>query len=259
MQLRDAVIIVTGASAGIGLACISQLAEAGAHVIAVARRADALAEVVAALPGQHGWYAGDITHSDTMPNVVAHAMALFGRVDGIICNAGIGLSAPVAELRWDDVVQCMHVNVGGVLSAFHAVLPLFYTQRHGTIVVISSLVGVQGLPYSGGYCATKGALERLCDAFRIELRGSPIKFSVIRPGTVDTEFFRHRMGKRGEVRRGRYRGISAQTAARAVVHAVQHHPRIGYTRWQDRIILWASLIAPQISDRVLAKMIRWNA
>jgi len=193
-----------------------------------------------------------------MPNVVAHAISTFGHIDGIICNAGVGLSAPISELAWDDVVACMSVNVGGVLSAYRAVMPHFMTQKHGAIVVVSSVVGVQGLPYSGGYCASKGALERLCDAMRIELLGSPIKFSVVRPGTVATEFFAHRMGGNGEVRRGAVRGISPAAAATVIVQALQRHPRISYTRWQDRLLLLASALAPQISDRMLGRMIRWS-
>ena len=100
MQLRDAVIIVTGASAGIGLATTKALAESGAHVVAVARRADTLNTIIAALPGQHSWFAGDLSNPDTMKQVVAHAITEFGHIDAIVCNAGVGLSAPVAHLQW---------------------------------------------------------------------------------------------------------------------------------------------------------------
>ena len=258
MQLRDAVIIVTGASAGIGAACVHHLASHGAHVVAVARREEALATVVASLPGQHSWVAGDITLPETMPAVVRHALDTYGRIDGIVCNAGIGLSSPVAELRWDDVVQCMNVNVGGVISAVQAVLPQFLAQHHGSIVVVSSVVGVQGLPFSGGYCASKGALERICDALRIELLSSPIRLSVVRPGTVATEFFAHRMGSNGEVRRQRNRGISPHVVATVVARTLTRHSRISYTRWQDRMLLWASAMAPSIADKLLHRMIQWR-
>lgn len=258
MQLRDAVIIVTGASAGIGLACITHLAQAGAHVVAVARRADALAAAILPLPGQHTWYAGDIAHPDTMPNAVAHALAHFGKIDAIVCNAGIGLSAPIAQLDWRDVVTCMNVNVGGVLSAIQAVLPYFTAQQHGRIVVVSSVVGVQGLPYSGGYCASKGALERLLDALRIELLGTAVKLSVVRPGTVATQFFAHRLGSNGERRHTSNRGITPDAVARVICVALTHHPRIRYTRWQDRMLLWACMLAPHTADRVLRRMIQWQ-
>lgn len=258
MQLRDAVVIVTGASAGIGRACCTLLADAGVHVVAVARRPDALATTIGSLPGQHTWYAGDIAAPDTMSRVVAHAIDTFGHIDGIICNAGIGLSAPVAELHWNDVMHCMNVNVGGVLAAIQAVMPHFVAQQRGTIVIVSSVVGLQGLPYSGGYCASKGALERLCDALRIELIGSPIKLSVVRPGTVDTDFFAHRLGLNGETRRRTPRGISPTVAATVIVRALQHHPRVSYTRWQDRLLLVASALAPSLANRILARMIRWS-
>jgi short-subunit dehydrogenase len=100
---------------------------------------------------------------------------------------------PVAQLQWDDVVRCMNVNVGGVLTGIQAVLPHFMAKKSGAIVVISSVVGIHALPYSGGYAASKGALERLCEALRIELRDSGVKLTVVRPGTVQSEFLQQRM------------------------------------------------------------------
>jgi short-subunit dehydrogenase len=259
MQLRDAVIIVTGASAGIGLATTKALAESGAHVVAVARRADTLNTIIAALPGQHIWFAGDLSNPDTMKQVVAHAITEFGHIDAIVCNAGVGLSAPVAHLQWHDMIACMNLNVGGVLSAIQAVMPHFMTQQRGSIVVISSVVGVQGLPYSGGYCASKGALERLCDALRIELIGTPIRLSVVRPGTVATQFFAQRLGSNGERRSRTNRGVSPETVAHVICSTLIHHPRFSYTRWQDRVLLWASALAPRMADHVLRRMIQWQS
>ncbi len=258
MQLTNAVIIVTGASAGIGAACATALAQHGAHVICVARRHERLLALQQTLPGQHAIYAGDISDPATMPTVVALAMTTFGRLDAIICNAGVGLSMPVAQLQWDDVVRCMNVNVGGVLAGIQAVLPHFLAKKSGAIVVISSVVGVHALPYSGGYAASKGALERLCDALRIELRGSGVKLTVVRPGTVQSEFFSQRMGANHEVRHTRTPGIPASQVATQIITALRHHPRIVYTRWQDRLLLWGSACFPELADRVLARMIQWR-
>lgn len=258
MQLSNAVIIVTGASSGIGYACAIVLAKHGAHVIAVARRHARLLALQQSLPGQHAIYAGDISDPATMPAVVALAITTFGRLDAIICNAGVGLSMPVAQLQWDDVVRCMNVNVGGVLAGIQAVLPHFVAQKSGAIVVISSVVGVHALPYSGGYAASKGALERLCDALRIELNGSGVKLTVVRPGTVQSEFFQHRMGQNHEVRRTLSPGIPARNVANQIVSALTHHPRVVYTRWQDRLLLWGSACFPNLADRLLAKLIRWQ-
>ena len=258
MQLRDAVIIVTGASAGIGLATAQALAESGAHVVAVARHGDTLNAAISTLPGQHSWFAGDLSTPDTMKHVVAHAVAEFGHIDAIVCNAGVGLSAPVAQLHWNDMIACMNLNVGGVLSAIQAVLPHFMAQQRGSIVVVSSVVGVQGLPYSGGYCASKGALERLCDALRIELIGTPVRLSVVRPGTVATQFFAQRLGTSGERRLRPARGVSPESVANVICSTLMHHPRIRYTRWQDRVLLWASILAPRVADHVLRRMIQWQ-
>ena len=258
MQIPNAVIIVTGASAGIGQACATALAQQGAHVICVARRHERLLALQQSLPGQHAIYAGDISDPATMPAVVALALAQFGRLDAIVCNAGVGLSMPVAQLQWDDVVRCMNVNLGGVLAGIQAVLPHFMVKKSGAIVVISSVVGVQALPYSGGYAASKGALERLCEALRIELRGSGVKLTVVRPGTVQSEFLQQRMGANHEVRHTRTLGIPASHVGQCVVTALTKHPRIMYTRWQDRLLLWGSARLPELADGVLARMIRWQ-
>lgn len=256
--INNAVIIVTGASAGIGQACATNLAHLGAHVICVARRHERLLTLQHTLPGEHAIYAGDISDPATMPAVVALAIATFGRIDAIVCNAGIGLSMPVAQLQWDDVLRCMNVNVGGVLSGFQAVLPHFMANKSGAIVVISSVVGVHALPYSGGYAASKGALERLCDALRTELLGSGINLTVVRPGTVQSDFFSHRLGQNNEIRRTRSVGIPASQVANRIIYALTHHPRVLYTRWQDRLLLWGSACFPSLADRLLAKMIRWQ-
>jgi short-subunit dehydrogenase len=125
-------------------------------------------------------------------------------------------------------------------------------------VVISSVVGVHALPYSGGYAASKGALERLCDALRIELRGSGVKLTVVRPGTVQSEFLSQRMGQNHEVRRTHTPGIPASLVATHIVAALIRHPRVVYTRWQDRLLLWGSARFPTLADRVLASMIQWR-
>lgn len=258
MQIANAVIIVTGASAGIGQACATALAQHGAHVIAVARRQERLQALIHSLPGQHAIYAGDISDPATMPAVVALALAQFGHLDAIICNAGVGLSMPIAQLQWPEVVQCMNVNVGGVLASIQAVLPHFFIKKAGAIVVISSVVGVRALPYNGGYAASKGALERLCEALRVELRGSGVTLTVVRPGTVQSEFFQQRLGAHHDIRRAGTLGIPASQVAQTIITALTRHPRVLYTRWQDRLVLWGNALMPWFADSILAHTIDWQ-
>jgi NADP-dependent 3-hydroxy acid dehydrogenase YdfG len=254
------VYIISGASAGIGAALASELANQGARLVLIARRADALKALAEQLPNAsiHQCIIGDISERATIDHAVARALATFGRIDGVICNAGIGLSAPVAHIDIADFQASINTNIYGVLHMIQASLPLFTAQQHGHIIVISSVVGVQGLPYSGGYCATKGAIERLCDALRIELIDTGVVLTVVRPGTVTTEFTQRRRGPNREERTHRHAGISAALAARRIVTGIRQRKRYVYTRWQDRLLLWGSRLAAPLADRVLARNIRWG-
>lgn len=254
------VYIISGASTGIGAALAHELAHQGSRLVLIARRADALAALAEQLPNAsiHQRIIGDIGERATIDNAIARALASFGQIDGVICNAGIGLSAPVAHIDITDFQASINTNIYGVLHMIQASLPHFIEQQHGHIIVISSVVGVQGLPYSGGYCATKGAIERLCDSLRIELIDTGVALTVVRPGTVTTEFTQRRRGPNREERTHRHTGISAALAARRIVAGICQRKRYVYTRWQDRLLLWGSQLAAPLADRVLSRNIRWR-
>jgi len=251
--------IITGASAGIGLACVRLLASQGANVVLLARRYEQLCAIQASVPNpeHHLSIRCDVSHKADVEAAIAQAVARYGHIDAIICNAGVGLTGPIATLAYADILACFEVNVAGVLHSIQACLPHFQRQGAGQFVVISSVVGVLGLPYNGGYCASKGAVERLCDAFRVELIGSPLHLSVVRPGTVASEFFQHRLGPNGETRRQRA-GIPPERVAHTVSQVLHHKSRIAYTRWQDRLALALAAYVPAISDRILAGQIGWH-
>lgn len=259
-QINNAVYIISGASAGIGAALAHELAGHGARLVLIARRADVLATIRQQLTNApvHQLVIGDIGERDTMERAVETAMTSFGQIDGVICNAGIGLSAPVAQIEIADFQSSINTNVYGVLHMIQVSLPVFMQQQHGHLIVVSSVVGVQGLPYSGGYCATKGAIERLCDALRIELLDTGVALTVVRPGTVTTEFVQRRHGLNREVRATGHTGIPAAIAARRIVEGIRRHKRYVYTRWQDRLLLWGSQLVAPLADRVLARRIRWR-
>ncbi|MBM4412704.1 MAG: SDR family NAD(P)-dependent oxidoreductase [Chloroflexi bacterium] len=260
MKIDEAVIIVTGASAGIGAELATQLALHGAKLILVGRNEAALDELRQRLhqAESHHVIAGDIGERATSERAVARALTAFGRIDCIICNAGIGLSAPVAQIRINDFQACLETNVYGVLHSIQTVLPVFTKYARGKIVVVSSVVGVRGLPYSGGYCASKGAIERLCDALRVELLGSGISLNVVRPGTVRTQFSTRKIGGSHEVRVRTPAGISAELAAQRIIRGISTNKRFIYTRWRDRLLLWGSELVAPLADRVLARSIVWK-
>ncbi|MFM2033196.1 MAG: hypothetical protein RLZZ297_1961 [Chloroflexota bacterium] len=259
LHLADRVVLVTGASSGIGAATAAALAAAGASVILCARREGALAAVAAALPHpeRHCTIPLDVTDAGAVTTAITTALAHYGRIDVLVCNAGIGLTSPIADLDVELLHQVMRVNVAGTLLPIQAVLPLMRAQGGGQVVVVTSVVGQHALPYNGGYAASKAALERICEALRIEEHRHSIAVTVVRPGTVASDFFSQRLGTAGERRRRQLPGMPPETVAQAIVGAIAHPRRVVYPRLRDWWIGVLADVFPALSDRVLADQISW--
>jgi short-subunit dehydrogenase len=194
IALQDQVILITGASAGIGAALAQELARVypGIRLVLAARRRDAL-EAIA----QSCRTAGaeilvqpmDITQSHQVQSLVEQTMITFGRIDALVNNAGYGQMGPVELLPMESVKQQFAVNLFGAVELIQAVIPILRDQGGGRIVNISSLGGRIAFPFGGLYSASKFALEGLSDALRMELEPFNIRVSVVEPGPVATDFF----------------------------------------------------------------------
>ncbi len=258
--IADSIVFITGASAGIGAATAQRLAAVGATIILCARRIEVLESMRQLLtdPERHFCIAVDVADARAVALAVDSTIQRYGRLDAVICNAGIGLTAPVSELDYVQFMQVMAVNVGGFLHFVQAITPVFLRQQAGQFVVISSVVGQHALPYNGGYAATKGALERLCESLRIELLGTPLSVSVIRPGTVASEFFAHRLGPDGERRSTHKKGMDPVVVAETVIRALAKEQRILYPRMRDQLLSIIADVFPSLSDQILARTFRWQ-
>jgi len=187
----DRVIAITGASSGIGRATAVQLARDGAAVVVSARRADRLDELVRDITARGGRalaVPGDVTNEGDMTALVARAMEMFGQLDVMICNAGIGFHSPLDETPTDVMRRLVDVNVMGTLYAARAALPVFRRQGRGHIIAVSSMAGRRGIPGSSLYSATKAAQIGLIESLRAEFLGSSLHASLIYPVAVETEF-----------------------------------------------------------------------
>jgi NADP-dependent 3-hydroxy acid dehydrogenase YdfG len=187
----DKVIVVTGASSGIGAALAVALAEQRRHVVAVARRAEVLAEVAARCAGRAHSVTADVTRRADVRRVVADAIARFGRIDVWVNNAGRGISRLPSALTDEDVDDMMLVNVKSVLYGMQEVLPHFKARGDGHIVNVSSMLG--RVPYAtirSAYCGAKHFLNALTATFRDEIRETHpgIHVSLVSPGVVYTDF-----------------------------------------------------------------------
>jgi 3-oxoacyl-[acyl-carrier protein] reductase len=187
--LTDTVVVVTGASSGIGAATVRLLAEAGALVLATARREDRLKELVAEFGDRADYLAADIAAPETGPALVERAVSRFGRLDSIVVNAGIGMYAGITEASTEDLSTMLRTNVDGTVWPIRAAVEQFRTQgTGGDIVITASVAGLRGGGTEAVYAATKFAQVGLAGSLDREVRAEGIRVSTIAPAAVSTEF-----------------------------------------------------------------------
>src|SRR6185436_15181186 len=188
--MRDKVVVITGASAGIGAALAERLGREGARLVLVARRQSEL-DAVAARAGDAIGIAADMTRRDEAARVVREAIARFGQVDVWVNNVGRGISRAPSELTDADIDEMMLVNVKSALYGMQEVLPHFKSRNAGQIVNISSLLGrVPAFLPRAAYSASKHFLNSLTANFRAEVQATHpgIQVSLVSPGVVATDF-----------------------------------------------------------------------
>jgi NAD(P)-dependent dehydrogenase (short-subunit alcohol dehydrogenase family) len=194
VKIRGSIAIVTGASSGIGAATAVRLAEAGATVIAVARRADRLAETVEQCR-RHApdslAHPGDVSSRSLAAEIVTTAEDRFGRVDILVNNAGISPPENPIHHAADDADSIMAVNFFGPTYLAGAVLPGMVMRKRGSIVNVTSVSGYVPAPGEPAYGASKAALSRWSHGVAIDLAGTGVHLGVLSPGPIQTEIWAH--------------------------------------------------------------------
>ena len=190
MEVQNKVVILTGASMGIGEATARVFAEAGAKLVLAARSADKLAAVATSLPAQAETLIvpTDMTDQAQVQALVEQAYKRFGRIDILINNAGQAAAGPVATVNPDHYRQIIELNLLGPLHAMQAVIPKMKAQGGGLIINISSTVSKMAIPGIGAYTSTKYALNGLSMTARNELAPDNIRVVLFLPGQTTTDF-----------------------------------------------------------------------
>ncbi len=189
-NIKGKVVVITGASSGLGEAAARLLCAHGANVVLGARRADRLQSLADELSGSGGKalaVATDVTHRNQVKRLVDTAAQKFGRVDVMINNAGIMPRAPLERLTIDDWDRTIDVNIKGVLYGIAAALPHMKKQKSGHMIFVSSVAGHKVGPDFAVYAATKHAVRALAEGFRQEVKPYNIRTTIISPGAVATE------------------------------------------------------------------------
>jgi NADP-dependent 3-hydroxy acid dehydrogenase YdfG len=190
-NIADKVVVITGASSGIGESTAKLLALHGASVVLGARRKDRIDAVVKEISAAEGRAIGfdvDVTRRAEVEALVKGAVDSFGRVDVIVNDAGIMPIAPIAALRVDEWDRMIDVNIKGLLYGVAEVLPIMQKQKQGHIINMASVFGIKVFAPGGTvYCATKAAVRALTEGLRMELHSQNIRCTMISPGAVATE------------------------------------------------------------------------
>src|SRR3989442_6612101 len=189
-NIEGKVVVITGASSGLGEATARLLSAQGASVVLGARRVDRIQSLADELTGSGGKALAiptDVTHYDQVKRLVDAAVQTYGRVDVMINNAGLMPHSPLERLKIDDWNRTIDVNIKGVLYGIAAALPHMKAQKSGHIINVSSVAGHKVTPAGAVYAATKHAVRALSEGLRQEVKPYNIRTTVISPGAVATE------------------------------------------------------------------------
>jgi short-subunit dehydrogenase len=215
MQLTDAVVLVTGASAGIGHAAATRFAARGARVLVHGRDPDRTGDIARKVGGTALF--ADLGTPADRHRLAAEALDAFGRVDILVNNAGFGYSGPLTAMSVDTIRRLVEVNLVAAMELTRALLPGMVERKHGAICFVTSVAGRTGVAGEAVYSATKAGVDAFAESLRAETAGSRVNVGVVVPGVVDTGFF----DTRGRpYQRTRPRPISPDAVADAVVRTV---------------------------------------
>lgn len=194
MNIENKVVVITGASSGMGEATARDLAKMGAKVVLGARRADRLEKLVEEIKtagGQATFAQTDVTKIEEVQKLVDLAVETFGRIDVLFNNAGLMPLSPLESLRIAEWDQMIDVNMKGTLYGIAAALPYMKEQKSGQIINVSSVYGHIVVGTGAVYCATKHAVRAISEGLRQEVKPHNIRVTTISPGAVKTELTEH--------------------------------------------------------------------
>jgi NAD(P)-dependent dehydrogenase (short-subunit alcohol dehydrogenase family) len=256
--LNQQVIVVTGASSGLGRAVARLAGRRGAKVVVTARSSEALdacVREIEAFGSEALAVPADCTVQDEVAQVVEQAADRFGRIDTYIANAIVTVYAETYRYEPDELRRIMDVNFFGQVYGYWAALPHLRDSK-GTFLSVQSALAYRGIPLQGGYCASKAALRNFFESARVELMkdNSGVDISVVHPAAINTPQFdrdRQKIGKQPQPVPPIYQ---PEPFADAVLHCCEHPIRELPIGWGAQKLMWGQKLSPRAGDLMLLRM-----
>ncbi|MFT8316924.1 MAG: SDR family oxidoreductase [Sporolactobacillus sp.] len=252
-------IVITGASSGVGYAAAHLFAERGSRVILLARNASRLADLereIRRKRQQAASFVLDVTDGAAVSRIFSQIMREFGIPDLLINCAGIGIFQSFDEMDRQVMDKMVAVNFVGLMACTRAVLPAMLARGRGHLVNIASIAGKLATPKAAVYAATKHAVMGFSDGLRLEIADQGVRVTVINPGPIRTPFMK-RADPEGDYAKhaGRYM-LSAEKVAAAIVRAVEKNKREVNMPWYMGLGAWLHQLAPRLFERIAGNLLK---
>lgn len=261
-QQSNKVVLVTGASAGIGRACAEYLQRRGDRVYGTSR------DWSTRSPAPFEMIAMDVTQDESVQRAVDDLLTREGRIDAVVNNAGSGIAGAIEDTPVEEARAQFEANFFGALRVCRAVLPAMRAQRHGTIVNMSSIAGLIGIPYEGMYSASKFALEGMSEVLRMEVKPFGVRVVLVEPGDHHTEFTDQRRALPASeayakdfaaalaiMQKDERSGRAPETVAPLVARIIDHpSPRLRYRTGKlldQAAVTLKVILPPKLAERLL--------
>jgi NAD(P)-dependent dehydrogenase (short-subunit alcohol dehydrogenase family) len=263
--LRDQVIVITGASSGIGLTTARMAAAAGARVVLAARNHEALSRLereINASGGESCHVDADVGSEADVRRVAEQAVARFGGFDTWVNNAGVTVYGRLEEVTAEDHRRLFDTNFWGVVHGSLAAVRHFKTRADGSgtggaLINVGSTLSDRSIPLQGMYCASKHAVKGFTDALRMEVEeaGYPIAVTLVKPAAVDTPYTEHAKNYMPVEPQNPAPVYAPETVARAILHAATHAERDIFVGASGKLFSVMEKLAPRLTDLYMEKML----
>ena len=258
--VKDQVIVITGASSGIGLVTARMAAHRGARVVLTARNHEALQEAAEEITGDESnggmatFLAADVSDESAVRRVAEEAVSRFGRIDTWVNGAGVSVYGRLTDISMEDQRRLFETNFWGVVIGSRIAVP--YLREGGALINIGSIFSDRAVPLQGIYCASKHAVKGFTDSLRMELEHDrlPISVTLIKPYSIDTPYSEHAKNYLAMEPAFPLPVYAPEVVAKAILHCAEHPTRDVYAGGSAKILSTIGNLAPRLTDKIMTSL-----